>query len=277
MKKVSIISAVANNVKEIPHKMNEIIELFKDKYGFEVFCYYEGKLPKTLINDIRFNFINVPVNTKLDDCISAGFELATGDCVIVADINNKNYIEYIINLLAEWEAKAQIVLIKKEQKKTTFWQKIKNFFVNFKSKIYNFVIGFANLNYDFGAYRMFQLYTKEVANVINEFPEKNYYLRNFDCWVDFRVSILYTSEKIKVKNSQKFFNHDFVCFLSSMVISLATSLFVGFGYHKISAENQATFFLLGLGIIIASLSFGLYNLYLWFIQRKTHLPQSTNK
>lgn len=277
MKKVSIIAPVFNKVNRIPETMHGLVDLFKDKYDFEVLYYYTGKLPANLDNDHRFNFFKVSKDVNFDDCATSGFEISTGDCVVVADLDNVNYKDYIIKLLVEWEAKAQVVLVKKQKKTDGFWHKIGNFFSNLCGKIYDLFIGSAGLNADFKAYRNFQLFSREVVDVIKEFPEKNYYLRNFDCWVDFRVSVLHTDEKIAVKNTKKVFNSDFICALSSFVLAICMILFVSLTTKFVNAQNKATFILIGIGVILALVIFSLYNFYYFLLERCTHLKQNTNK
>lgn len=277
MKKVSIIAPVFYKVNRIPETMHGLVDLFKDKYDFEVLYYYAGKLPANLDNDHRFNFFEVSKDVNFDDCATSGFEIATGDCVVVADLDNVNYKDYIIKLLVEWEAKAQVVLVKKQKKTDGFWNRIGNFFSNLCGKIYDLFIGSAGLNADFKACRNFQLFSREVVDVIKEFPEKNYYLRNFDCWVDFRVSVLHTDEKISVKNTKKVFNSDFICALSSFVLAICMILFVSLTTKFVNAQNKATFILIGIGVILALVIFSLYNLYYFLLERCTHLKQNTNK
>ena len=271
MKKVSIISPVFENVHRISQTMSGLIDFFKDKYEFEVFYYHSAELPENLINDSRFMFIKTKPKQSHDDCVVEGFEKATGDCVIVADLNNIEYKEYLLKLLIEWENNAQIVLVKRDDSKLNFFQKIGRMFVKLGHKIQDLFMSVAGLSKDFRVARTFQLFARNVVEVIKEFPEKNYYLRNFDCWVDFRVSVLKSKEKIKVKRKQQVINSDFYCFLGSALLFLGTLLAVIFTASKIATDKRAMYLLMGIGLMLFFIVFGVYNFYHWQIFKLTNM------
>lgn len=275
MKKVSIISPVFEKVNNISETINGLISFFKDKYDFEVYYYYNGELSAEVMQDYHFNFIKIDKDKNFNDCVTDGFERVNGDCVVVADLSNKNYQDFLVKLLVEWESKAQVVLVKK-QKGESFWGKVKNFFVRIGQKIYDSLLGFANLNNDFHCYNNFQLFSKEVVEVIKSFPERNFYLRNFDCWVDFKVSILWTNENLKINNKQKVLTKDFWCALGSFALCLATLFLTIFGGRAVADENKVLFNLIGIGLILCLGVFAIYNLYWWFISRKTFLERNNN-
>lgn len=270
MKKISIIAPVFNNVLRIFKVNAELVNYFKDKYNFEVFYYYKGDLQNNPHDDYHFNYLKIVDNQSFNDCVVDGFNRADGDCVIIADLNNSDYQDYLTKMLVEWEAKAQVVLVKKNIK-TGFWDKIKNFFVNIGHKIYDLLLSFVGLNADFCAYKNFQLFSREVAEVIKSFPEKNYYLRNFDCWVDYRVSILYTNNKIKVKNKTKIFTKDFAYCLSAFALMLSSIVLVAVGKSAVPQTNVATFILIGVGLTVCLGAFAIFCLYRWFVYKKTLL------
>lgn len=276
MKKVSIISPVFDKIYKIPETMNSLLSFFKGKYDFEVYYYYNGELSKEVMQDYHFNFVKIGKNNNFNDCVADAFNRVNGDCIIVADLNDIDYQDYIHKLLVEWEAKSQIVLVKK-QKSETFWGKIGNFFAGIGRKVYDFMLSFAGLNSDFHAYKNFQLFAKEVVEVIKSFPDRNYYLRNFDCWVDFRVSVLYANKKVKVKNKQKVFNRELIFALSSFGLMLATILLLVFGRAQVAQSSIVVFTLIGIGLSACLGIFAFYNLFWWFICRKTCLERNHNK
>lgn len=277
MRKISIIAPILNNFNRVEETMSGILELLKDKYEFEVFYYYCGKLPKDLATDTNFLFLETSPDKTFDDCVTMGFEKADGDAVIVADLNNVNYKDYITKLILEWEVNAQVVLVKKEKKITTFWQKVGDFFVKLKNKFYNFMVGLGGLNKDFMAFRTFQLFSREVAEVIKEFPQKNYYLRNFDTWIDFRVSVLIAKEDSKLEQKEHIVDDKFIMFLCFSSVFIGLLLLVCFTARLVNAQSRSLYVLIGIGLMIASLVIGLYNLYKWFIHKKTKLPYVQNK
>ena len=272
MKKISIISPVFKNVLRISNVNVELLSYFKDKYNFEVFYYYTGDLKNSIKDDYHFKYIKID-NQNFNDCVVDGFNRADGDCVIVADLNNADYLNYIIKMLMEWETKAQVVLVKKNNS-TSFWGKIKNFFAKIGQKIYDLLLSFVGLNADFCVYKNFQLFSREVAEVIKSFPQKNYYLRNFDCWVDYRVSILYTNKKVKVKNKTKIFTKDLIYCFCSLFLMVSSIVLVCLGKNAVAKTNMSTFILIGVGLSVCLGVFSLFCLYRWFIYKKTLLKMN---
>ncbi len=276
MKKISIISPVFKNTQKLEDNLKELDELFKDKYEYEVLYYHSEVLPKNLQSDSRFKFVQLEKKMSFDDCVTDGFEKANGNCIIVADLNDVNYKDYITKLIVAWENNAQVVLIKHKRRRPSIFQKLGSFFAEFGRKISNGLLSIVGLGKDFGAMRNFQLFNENVVSVIKEFPKKNYYLRNFDCWVDYRVTVLYTDNKIKVKNHRKSVNANFYYFISSLALFLGllfTEIFVS---GSIDVANRSMFVLIGVALMVVFVSFSLYHLYKWFIFLKTRLTSKTN-
>ena len=277
MKKVSIISPVFENLNRLGQTINGLTEFFKDKYDFEVLYYYSGELPADVTIDPHFMFYQIEKGQSYNDCITDGFEKSNGNCIIVADLNDLNYKDYLLKLLVEWENKAQIVLIKKEKQKENFFQKIGGFFAKMFRKLGDLLVGVAGLNKDFRAMRTFQLFADNVAEVIKEFPQKNYYLRNFDCWVDFRVTVLYSNEVIKVRNHEKVLNKNLLFGCTSLLLTLALLFVLVFTSNLINPANRSMYVLIGIGLMMVFAVTGFYNLFKWFIFQKTKIKYLDKK
>ena len=271
MKKVSIISPVFENVNRISETISGLIDFFKDKYEFEVFYYHTVDLPENLIKDSRFVFNKVDKKMSHDDCVTDGFEKSTGDCVVVADLNNVDYKEYLLKMLVEWENKAQIVLLKRDKASMNFWQKVGNFFAGIGRKIARMFTGFANLSKSFDAEKTFQLFSNNVVELIKQFPKKNYYLRNFDCWVDFRVSVVYINTKVKVKRKQKKSVGSLWGFVASTVLFAGLLTAMILTSNLIPEANKGMFVLVGIALLIAFATVSVYNLFKYVVYRLTNL------
>ncbi len=277
MKKVSIISPVFENVNRIGQTINGLVEFFNDKYDFEVMFYHSVELPEELKSDPHFMFYEIKKGQSFDDCVTDGFAKANGNCVIVADLNNINYKDYLLKLLVEWENNAQIVLVKKEEEQVSFIKKVGKFFTKFFAKAYDLLLGLVGLNKDFRAMRTFQLFSENVAEVIKEFPEKNYYLRNFDCWVDYRVTVLYVKNVQNVKRHEKVANFNFVMYVSAFTLFFALLFITIFTANLITEASRSMYVLVAVALMITFVAFGLYNLFKWFIFRKTRLTSGSQK
>ena len=274
MKKISIISPIYENVGDLSKKIMEFDEFFKDKYDYQIICYYYGQLPGSLVSDSRFVYYRIEEGQGYDDCVADGFSRADGDAVIVADINNEHYLEYIQDLLLEWESRAEVVLTKyQDDKKLNFIQKVGRFFVNLFEKFQNWVLSVAGLTKDYKAVRTFQLFDRNSSDLIKEFPAKNYYLRNFDNWKDYRVAVLKTKEDVKVDRHDKVWTPDLIVSTVSFGISFVMILILAITAGSIASSNRAMYTLIGIGLIIAAFLFGLRNLFFWFIFRKTRIKR----
>lgn len=274
MKKISIISPVFEEINRLGQVISGLEEFFKDKYDFEVLYYHSADLPEELKSNSHFMFYKIQKGQSFDDCVTDGFAKANGNCVIVADLNSLNYKDYLLKLLIEWENNAQIVLIKKQKEKLNFFQKIGRFFGSIFSKLYDVLLAIVGLNKDFRAMRTFQLFSENVVEVIKEFPEKNYYLRNFDCWVDYRVTVLYTNKFEKVKRHEKVANTNFFLYVSSFILFLGLLFATIFTTKLIDPARRSMYVLIGISLMVVFFSFGLYQLFKWFIFRKTKLTSS---
>jgi hypothetical protein len=277
MKKISIISPVFDNVNRLGQTINGLVEFFNDKYDFEVLYYHSVDLPAELTSDSHFMFYKIKKGQSFDDCVTDGFSKTNGNCVIVADLNSLNYKDYLLKMIVEWENNAQVVLIKKEKEEMNFFQKIGKFFGSIFGKLYDLLLGLVGLNKDFRAMRTFQLFSENVAEVIKEFPEKNYYLRNFDCWVDYRVTVLYSKDFEKVKRHQKVANINFFLYITSFLLFFGLLFTTIFTTNLIDVSSRSMYVLIGVGLMAVFFVFGLYNLFKWFIFKKTHLTSSFKK
>ena len=139
------------------------------------------------------------------------------------------------------------------------------------------MLGLVGLNKDFRAMRTFQLFSENVVEVIKEFPEKNYYLRNFDCWVDYRVTVLYVNSVQKVKRHEKVTNINFVMYVVAFSLFVALLFSTIFTAKLIAEASRSMYVLIAVALMIAFVSFGLYNLYKWFIFVKTRLTSNSKK
>ena len=185
-----------------------------------------------------------------------------------------DYLEYIQDLLLEWESRAEVVLTKyQDDKKLNFIQKVGRFFVNLFEKFQNWVLSVAGLTKDYKALRTFQLFDRNSSDLIKEFPAKNYYLRNFDNWKDYRVAVLKTKEDVKVDRHDKVWTPDLIVSTVSFGVAFVMILVLALTAGSVANSNRAMYTLIGIGLIIAAFLFGLRNLFFWFIFRKTRIKR----
>lgn len=273
MKKISIVAPIFQSRNRLGESVLALREIFKGRYDYQIICYYSGNIPTNVSADEHIKFVFVKDDYGFENCVRDGFEVADGDCVVVADLNSRNFKEYIVALVAKWESGSDVVLMQKDQNTQNFFEKCGNFFSKIFKKIGNWLLGLAGFNKDFDAMRTFQLFSDNVVEVIKAFPQKNYYLRNFDCWVDYKVSILYTKEVAKVTNTTKTLNTHFALGMASLALFVAMLFTVIFTANLVNANSRAIYVLIGSGLTIFFFIFAMYMLYKWFVFKKTKISQ----
>ena len=277
MKKVSIISPIYKNVQNLASKIDGLAEFFQDKYDYQVLCYYSGQIAGAVQKDKHFVYYRIEEGQTYDDCVRDGFSRADGDAIIVADINNEHYLEYIQNLLIEWEKNAEIVLVKREKESLGFFQKIGRFFVNLYKKMQDFVLSLFGYAKDYKAMRTFQLFDKNASELIKAFPQKNYYLRNFDCWQDYNVSVLRSAEDVAVDSHEKVWTKDLIVAVSSFGICAVLILVLALTAGLIENSGRAMYVLIGIGLILTMFLFGAKNFLAWFVGKKIKIKNEFKK
>ena len=257
MKKITIIAPFLFGLENLDQLSRQIAELARNKYDYKVVCFVPEE-PKQF-DDGHFDFQKVDESVSFDDCVTKGFESEIFDAVLVLDESQPNCCQIAGEMLERWENGADIVLAKNDKKIGLF------------KKLYSAILKIAKLGSDFFANKNFGLFSSNVAKIIKSFPSKNYYLRNFDCWVDYKIDFVTDKMQSKAKTKLPVFNQYMVLFLCSMFVFLLSLTLVCALSSLVPAQNQSTFVLVGLCLMVASICFGLYNLYLWLIRRKTRL------
>lgn len=193
-------------------------------------------------------FVECEKNASYNAQITQGFSYATGECVIICDTASPRYIEYVQQMIISWQKGAKIVRLKKV-KPTKFWDKFKQFFVNLKNKIYNIFLSLSGYTVDNLCVNSFQLFDKQVYNLIKAIPEKNSYLRNCSEFSYFNTVELETDENIKLKNDELKWNAKLIvslCMLGLFAIFFTLS----FVLYPLASQRNAVFTFISLMILL---------------------------
>ena len=146
----------------------------------------------------NFKIINLDARYGKEAAITAGFELASGDVVIVADVDLLNPLGVLERVVDEYLDGANIVYAYRER---IGWESLKDrinyAFVRLGAKIFGIegeYTGKANV----------MLYSRPVADILREFPERNKLMRMMDTWVGFEISAIgfasnYSKQEIRDK------------------------------------------------------------------------------
>lgn len=198
LKEISVIipNCDFSNLSEIERTVSKTIPS-----GFSAVYILVHKQKTKKLNDDSHIFVECEKDYSYNEQITKAFESVRGECVIICDTNVARYPEYLAELIKQWRLGAKIVRTK-VQPSTTFWAKIGNFFVKIKNALYNLFLKLNGYKPDALCLNTFQLFDKQVYNLIKALPEKNAYLRNSTELKSYDSIVLTTNEKIKVKSDK---------------------------------------------------------------------------
>ena len=251
MKKLTII--VPNTDFE---KLNEFCDNLKpvlEKYEYNYIFLHEKNKPNEFKASDNYAFMQVAEGSSLSEQINVGFINLKSNAVIIADMHTENYVKYVQNLIENWENGAKIVRLKYVKKVQTFWDKVKNFFVKIKNAFCNAYFAMIGLSKDSHCYNTFQLFDKDVYDLIQSMPEKNSYLRNSKCLSNFAEAEITTDEKMELNNHKMVWDSNLITatvlgslFVLSLIVGIIVSCVVSKKF-TLTAVTLMFFFLVGFG------------------------------
>jgi glycosyltransferase involved in cell wall biosynthesis len=190
MGKISLVLPVYNEqlvIREVLKKYIDDLENTRKTldYAWEIIAVDDGSSDETHLIMLRFakefrNFKVVTLNGRYGKhaAVTAGFAVATGDAVLVADIDLLNPAGIFTKIVKEWkDTKAPIIhgyreFIAGEKRKAV----MDDFSVRLATKLF-LIDGYYNGRVNIA------LYNDDVADVIRLNPTKNKYMRAMDNWV----------------------------------------------------------------------------------------------
>jgi dolichol-phosphate mannosyltransferase len=195
--KISLVVPVYNEQVELAEVLAKYILDLKSicesdpTAGYEVIAVNDGSTDqsqKILANAARLNralrVINFDTRYGKQAAVTAGMDAATGDCVVLADVDILNPVGILKRVVAEFSAGEQIVYAYRER----------NGFDRFENACSEFFVGMAAGVFGVGGRYTgrprIALYSRDVADVIRELPAKNKQMRTMDSWVDYKIKRL---------------------------------------------------------------------------------------
>ena len=204
--KISLIMPVYNE-QEI---LGEVIQKYKEDLKstgarYEFIAINDGCtdasveiLNKEAKLNTNFKIINFDMRYGKEAAITAGFEMASGDIVVLADVDLLNPLGVIERVVGEFLQGSNIVYAYRER---IGWESFKDrlnyAFVKMGTKIFQIegqYMGKANI----------MAFSRPVVDVIREFPERNKLTRMMNTWAGFEITTIgfasnYSKEEVKQK------------------------------------------------------------------------------
>jgi len=210
-KKISLVVPVYNEQLELSEVLTKYVMDLKNivknrpSTSYEVVVVNDGSnddSTKILAEAARLNrnirVINFDARYGKQAAITAGMAKATGDCVVLADIDVLNpfgVIEFIVNEYLEGH---EIVYAYRERNGwDAFANGVSEGFVKFASGLYGVRGRYT------GRPRV-MLYSRNIVDVLNTLPEKNKVMRTMDAWIGYNIkNLMFSSEYDRREEKQK--------------------------------------------------------------------------
>lgn len=247
-----------NTTKDVYDYANSIQEVVKDKLNFKIFAVCSS-VEQDAVNSGNVSIISCNEDSTFDDKIKQSFEYAMEyDATIILDCNNANWLEYFKEMVQKFLDGCDIVYVRKYVKPTNAFKKILNSIKSFFKAIYKAFSSLLFSSADLCVYNSFQLFSKKVVSVICAMPEKNKFLRNFDCWNGFNIEYINTPIKEKGSAVKKFWNKNSIISCVLLLLAVALSISTIFTAKLIKFAFRNTYVSINIFVIVFLLFLSVY-------------------
>lgn len=162
-----------------------------DSARFEVICVDDGSRDNTLellcqlpVQDTRFRVVELSRNFGKEAAMSAGLDLARGDAVVVIDADLQDPPELIGDMIARWQAGADVVLARRGDRSVDSLLKRKSaeWFYRFHNRMSDIQIP-ENVG-------DFRLMDRAAVDALKQLPEQQRFMKGLFAWVGFKTVTL---------------------------------------------------------------------------------------
>ena len=177
---LSIIIPVFNEEQNIEPLLKRLIPILKN-YQYEIIFVDDGSKDKTSSivkkqSDKNIKLISFYRNFGHQMALTAGYEVARGDCVITIDADLQDPPEIIPQMIDKWQAGAKIIYAKRNERKG------ENFFKKYTATVFYLLINFLSdtpIPQEVGDFRLLD---KQVVEFLNNLHERPSFLRGLVSW-----------------------------------------------------------------------------------------------
>ncbi len=205
MKHVTILIPCYNEEASLPLLYDKLAELGNDaRYTWEFLFINDGSKDGSLAvlkdlaeNDTRVKFISLSRNFGKENAMLAGFDFATGDCMIIMDADLQHPPMLIPEMLRLWEDGYEDVYARRKDRETDSWmrRKLSEHYYRLLQKVSNVDI-LPNVG-------DFRLLDRKCINALKQLRETERYTKGMYCWIGFNKTELEyeVAERIAGKSS----------------------------------------------------------------------------
>lgn len=189
MKKVTVLVPCYNEEEALPIFYDRLCEIISGigNYDWELLLVNDGSRDNTLqimrnlhAKDKRVSYVDLSRNFGKERAMLAGFDYATGDCMIIMDADLQDPPELIPQMLAYWEEGYEDVYAKRKNRGKESW--LRRFFSLTYYKILQKTTKIEVLQ-NVGDFRLLD---RCCINALKQMRESERYTKGMFCWVGFR-------------------------------------------------------------------------------------------
>lgn len=209
MKKVTILIPCYNEEASLPELAEVLTSLMQqqNQYQWEVLLINDGSKDHTLdvikaINsrDSRFGYVSLSRNFGKEAAMLAGFDHASGDCVVIMDADMQHPSATIPDMLKEWEAGYEDVYARRTERGKEPWlrRKLTLLYYSILQKISKI-----NVLQNVGDFRLLD---RKCIEALRELRETQRYTKGMYCWIGFKKKEIkfVQGDRLKGKSSFNF-------------------------------------------------------------------------
>jgi dolichol-phosphate mannosyltransferase len=194
--KVSVVTPVFNEeavLKDFFSRVTAVFDQIDKSIELEMIFVNDGSednsqsiIQEFCVMDRRTKLITLSRNFGHQSAIAAGMDLASGDAVVTIDCDLQDPPECILEMIAAWQAGADVVLAKRRSRSGESRMKLASAHLFYRTMS---SLSSLELSKDVADFR---LLSREVLEALNELSESNPYFRGLVNWVGFnQVEIEY--------------------------------------------------------------------------------------
>lgn len=211
MKKVTILIPAYNEEKSLPLLYPEFKKMMgkENKYNWEVLFVDDGSKDNTLqmIKDLRkvderINYVSLSRNFGKENAMLAGFDYASGDCMIIMDADLQDPPFLISQMLEYWEQGYEDVYAKRANRgKESFLRK------RF-SLLFYWILDHSTRFQVLQNVGDFRLLDRICINALCKMRESERYTKGMFCWIGFKKKeiVFDRGDRIAGKSNWNFFS-----------------------------------------------------------------------
>jgi len=195
---LSIIIPVYNEEKSISLLLERLLPIIK-LYDHEIIFVDDGSTDKTIETIKKYSQKNPKIksisfyrNFGHQMALTAGYQLAKGNCVISIDADLQDSPDAISQMIDKWQKGARVVYAKRGKRE------VDSFFKHTTAKLfYKFInlLSDTNIPEDVGDFRLLD---RQVVDFLNNLPEQARFLRGLVSWGGYPADYVYYRREKRV-------------------------------------------------------------------------------